>query len=178
MSCPSDAGLRPSWSGAVRITALALLMSLSGGKALAEDQAAAQEPRIFLQFGAYAHYTQDDEDEREGPPVVAAIEWLKPNRTYYGLSLFNNSFGQFSQFVYVGKEFPLRRFHEYLRARLSVGIVHGYEDEHEDDLPLNYKDFAPGLVPSLGFKKDGYAVDVVLLSNAAIMLNLGFDIEI
>lgn len=152
------------------------LLGWSAPAPAVEAEAEDQKPVVFLQVGAYAHYTKDDEDERDGPPLVSAIEWLKPNRVYYGLSLFNNSFGQFSQFAYIGKEFPLPRFHEHLRARVAAGIVHGYKDEHEDDLPLNYKGFAPGIVPSLGFKKNGRALDVIFLSNAAIMLMVGIDL--
>lgn len=170
-----------SWKTAALAAAFAAL-ALAAGSAAAESgdgaEAPPQEPVIFLQVGTYTHYTKDDDGDREGPPIAAAIEWLKPNRWYYGLSLFNNSFGQFSQFLYVGKEFPLPRFHPLLRARVSGGIVHGYKDEFEDKLPLNFGGFAPGIVPSLGFKKNGYAVDVVFLSNAGVMLMVGLDIDV
>ena len=158
MESAGGAGLSRSWPRGMLISALGLLVSLTSGIAVAEDQAPVQESRIFVQMGGYAHYTRDDKDERDGPPVVGAVEWLKPNRVYYGLSLFNNSFGQFSQFVYVGKEFPLPRLHRYLRARLSVGIVHGYDDGHEDDLPLSTGATAAAGIPcrSLDPAEDGY----------------------
>ncbi len=173
---------RPASWGAAALAAAFVALVLVPGSAGADTETGGestpQEPVIFLQVGTYAHYTKDKDGDREGPPIVAAIEWLKPNRWYYGLSLFNNSFGQFSQFAYVGKEFPLPRFHPLLRARVAGGIVHGYKDEHEGKLPLNVGAFAPGIVPSLGFKKNGYAFDVVFLSNAAIMLMMGLDIDV
>ncbi|MEM9529455.1 MAG: hypothetical protein AAGA23_00915 [Pseudomonadota bacterium] len=131
---------------------------------------------LYAQIGAYEHYS-DDEDFR-GTPVMVSFEVHNARNRFYGLSLFDNSFGQFSQFVYYGWEFPLPRLHRYARAKLALGIVHGYRGEFEDELALNFGRFAPGLVPAIGFKKDGLGVDLLVLSNAALMLSVGKDFDL
>lgn len=131
---------------------------------------------LYAQIGAYEHYS-DDEDFR-GTPVMLSFEVHNTSNRFYGLSLFDNSFGQFSQFVYYGWEFPLPRLHQYARAKLALGIVHGYRDEFEDELALSFGRFAPGLVPAIGFKKNGLGVDLLVLSNAALMISVGKDFDL
>ncbi len=131
---------------------------------------------LYAQVGAYGHYS-DDEDF-DGAPLMLTVEIRNSRNRLYGLSLFNNSFGQFSQFAYVGWEYPLPKLHRYARAKLAVGLVHGYRDEFEGELPLSFGNFAPGLVPAIGFKKDGLGVDLVVLSNAALMIAVGKDFDL
>lgn len=154
---------------------LALLAALlaQASSSLAQEQ---DSRWLYAQVGAYAHY--DDDDDFSGAPLMLAFEVRNSRNRLYGLSLFNNSFGQFSQFVYYGWEFPLPRLHRYARAKLALGIVHGYRDEFEDELALNYGRFAPGLVPAIGFKKNGLGVDLLVLSNAALMLSVGKDFDL
>ena len=152
-----------------------LALALFAPHCEAQDQES--EPHwLYAQVGAYTHYS-DDEDF-DGAPVMLTVEVRNARNRLYGLSLFNNSFGQFSQFAYVGWEYPLPRLHRYARAKLVLGLVHGYRDEFEGELPLSFGNFAPGLVPAIGFKKDGFGVDLVILSNAALMIAVGKDFDL
>jgi hypothetical protein len=130
--------------------------------------------KLQLQFGVYTHWSSSP--DHEGPPIMGSIEVIQPNDTIYGLSLINNSFGQFSQYAYIGKRYPLPGIYKHLQAKLSIGLIHGYKDPYEDKIPFNHYGIAPAFVPSIGIKKDRYAVDLVLLGGAAVMLTFSYDI--
>ena len=130
--------------------------------------------KLHLQFGAYTHWGGSD-DEYEGPPILFNAEINKQSNLIYGLSLFNNSFGQFSQYLYIGKRWELPKIHKYFQVKLTGGLLHGYKDEYEDKVPYNNNGFSPGIVPSVGFKKDRLAVDLIFLGNSAILLAIGYD---
>ena len=151
---------------------LVLLIFLLSKPAIAEESEA-ERVRYYVQIGGYIHFSS--REEHDGPPVLVAVERSKSSNYYYGLALFNNSFNQFSQFLYFGREFPWQRVHETFRFRLSFGLVHGYRDEFEDELPLNYKGFSPGLVPSIGFKRNRVGFDMALLSNAGMTFSVGYE---
>ncbi len=170
--CPIGS-LRDMMNKSMILTLLLPVLLLRVSVSAAEE---VDSRKLYAQLGAYAHYS-DDEDF-SGAPLMASFEIRNSRNRLYGLSLFNNSFGQFSQFVYYGWEFPLPRLHRYARAKLALGIVHGYRDEFEDELALNFGRFAPGLVPAIGFKKDGLGVDLVVLSNAALMIAVGKDFDL
>ncbi|MDH3317475.1 MAG: sn-glycerol-3-phosphate transporter [Gammaproteobacteria bacterium] len=133
------------------------------------------EDRINLQIGGYVHYSPSD--EHKGPPVYFGAEVQKPSRWIYGLGLFNNSFGQFSQYLYLGKQFNLTKVHEKLHIKLTGGIVYGYRGEHQDDIPVNFGNFAPLIIPSVGVHNDRWSADLVFLGTAALMLNIGYTIS-
>ena len=154
-----------------RLILILLVFLLS--KTVSAEESEPEHVRYYMQIGGYIHFSS--REDHDGPPVLVAVERSKSSNYYYGLALFNNSFNQFSQFLYVGREFPWQRVHETFRFRLSFGLVHGYRDEFEDELPLNYKGFSPGLVPSIGFKRNGVGFDMALLSNAGLMLSVGYE---
>lgn len=128
---------------------------------------------IYVQTGTYLHFSS--REDHSGPPILIAVERLRPSGNYYGLALFNNSFDQFSQFIYVGREFTWQQVHENSRFKFSLGVVHGYKEEFEDELPLNYKGFSPGLVPSIGFKHKRVGFDLSVLSNAGVLFSVGYE---
>lgn len=131
--------------------------------------------RVYIQFATYAHFS--DSDERQGPAVYYGAEVLKKSQWLYGLGLFDNSFGQFSQYLYFGRQYNLTRVHPNLHVKLTGGIVHGYKEEHRDDLPYTIGDFAPFIVPSIGVHDDHWSADLVLLGIRALMVNIGFTIS-
>lgn len=132
--------------------------------------------KLELQFASYTHYK--DADDYEGPPVYGGAEVRKPAGWFYGLGLFNNSYGQFSQYLYAGRQFDFYRISERtsLHLKLSGGVIHGYHDEHEDSLPVRIGDIGPVIIPSLGLDMDRWSFDLVFLVDEALMFNVGFDI--
>ncbi len=130
--------------------------------------------KLHGQFGAYVHYGTSD--DYEGPPILVNLEVNKPSDWIYGLSLFNNSFGQFSQYLYFGKKWRLPKIQQYMHVKLTGGVVHGYKDEFEDKVEFNHNGFAPAIIPSVGFKKNRLAFDLIFLGDAALMFAVGYDL--
>jgi hypothetical protein len=97
------------------------------------------------------------------------------DRTHFGVSVFDNSYGQFSQSIYAGLEWDWRpALGGKLFFSLSPGLIHGYREPHEDKLPLN-KALGVGLtlVPAIGWQHDalGFAVS---LNGSAIALRVSW----
>jgi hypothetical protein len=163
--------LRVAPSRPALVLAAALSMTASQA-ALAQQQAAGDQLRISYAPKAF-HFTQDDEYVDWNH--IVALEWLTPrhrfwgaDRSLVGFSLFDNSYGQFSQSVYAGLEWDWTRAGggEVFLA-LSAGLVHGYKEPHEDKLPLNSA-LGIGLtvVPAIGWQRDGLGFAASLVGSA------------
>jgi hypothetical protein len=87
-----------------------------------------------------------------------------------GLALFDNSFGQFSQYAYFGQEWDLwplgpgRVF-----ANVTAGLLHGYKDPYQDKIPLNQLGIAPAIIPTLGWRVGSIGLGVSLLGFNGLM---------
>jgi len=91
-----------------------------------------------------------------------------------GAAYFRNSFDQPSEFVYVGKLYPLPRTRETVYAKVAAGLLHGYKDEYKDQIPFNKYGVAPAIVPALGFQGRTVGGEVVVFGTAGVMLTFGF----
>ena len=129
---------------------------------------------FYLQGGTYVHFQSSD--DHTGSNVLVALEAFNNNDWLAGLALFDNSFGQFSQYLYLGKNWNFDGSFDGFHAKLTAGIIHGYTDEFEDKIPFNKNGFAPGLVPSVGYKKGRFGVDMILLGNSAMLFTVGMDL--
>ena len=92
---------------------------------------------LYLQGGTYTH-TQPNPDY-DGPNLMLGVEAIKSNDKIYGIFIFDNSFGQFSQYAYVGKKWNFSGSLENFHARLTAGVIHGYKEPWNDKLPLTTK---------------------------------------
>ncbi|PWB72939.1 MAG: hypothetical protein C3F15_10515 [Holophagae bacterium] len=152
-----------------------LLFLLSAGDALAQQVGAAQdsESHWYVQAGAYVHWLSSD--DFVGPPVLGGVEHHRSDGWSGGLSLFNNSFGQFTQYLYAGKEFRPWDSRPELRVKISAGIVHGYQDEYYDTLPIRWGgSWGLGFVPAIGFQKGRAGYDVALLGVSGLLFLVGY----
>ncbi len=93
-----------------------------------------------------------------------------------GGSLFQNSFGQPSAYLYGGKRFDgLTRF-EPLFVQLTGGLLYGYKPPYDKKVPLNYKGFSPGAVLSVGWQfTPMISTQVNFLGNSALMFQVSAD---
>ena len=116
---------------------------------------------------------------------IVALEWLTPrhaiwraDRTHFGLALFDNSYGQFSQSLYAGLEWSwTRALGGDVFASLSFGLVHGYKEPHENKLPLNSAlGVGLTLVPAIGWQRGnlGFAAG---LAGSAITLRISYTFD-
>jgi len=128
---------------------------------------------VYLQGGPYIHF--NSRDDFEGVPFVAAIEFDHPSRWFYGLSVFNNSFGEAAGYVFGGKTFPVSGGPWHFK--LSAGVVCGYNDEHEEDLPIRFGGGCGlGIIPTFGYKKNRVGFDVGLFGQSGIVFLIGADL--
>lgn len=92
-----------------------------------------------------------------------------------GGSYFNNSFGQPSSYVYLGRRHPGLLGVEPLYAQWSVGVLYGYVGKYKTKVPLNYAGFAPGAVISLGWQATREAsAQFNLLGDAGVMFQFNY----
>ncbi len=161
----------------LRILTGLLLACVCFSVAYAQEPSSEKSPvinKVYLQGGGYFHFTYD-EDHTDAPWFVG-VEIDRSDQWLYGLSLFNNSFGQFSQYIYGGYKFKFKNKFENFHAKISAGIIHGYKDEYQDKIPFNNSGFAPAIVPGLGWKKDKLGIDAYLLGNSGLLFTIGYDV--
>jgi hypothetical protein len=169
-----------SWPAAMLAVALSMTASQT---ALAQEQAAADQLRISYAPKAF-HITRNDEYVDWNH--IVALEWVTPSyrfwgaeRSLVGFSVFDNSYGQFSQSAYAGLEWDWTRFAGGdLFLALSVGLVHGYKEPYEDKLPLNSAlGVGLTLVPSIGWQRDGLGLAASLVG-AAVTLRVSYSFDL
>ena len=130
---------------------------------------------VYLQGGAYMHFNYSD--EHTDYPFFVGAEVQRSDNWIYGLGLFNNSFDQFSQYLYGGYKFKFKNRFKNFNAKLTAGIIHGYVDEYQDKIPVNSENgYGLGIVPSVGWKKDKLGFDVILLGNSGLLFTIGYDV--
>ena len=149
--------------------------------AAAEETAGNDESRltkwfdsVYLQAGYGIHW--GDGDDYKGAPVLGGLEAAHKDTHRIGISLFNNSFGQFSQYYYYGYKWRLPFIAEAAHVKLSGGLIYGYVGEYEDKLAYNYNGWAPVIIPSVGWKRDRLGFDLAILGDAGVMFTVGYDV--
>lgn len=134
------------------------------------DDAEPTRPKYELFYSPYTHHWTYSPEHR----TVHALSLNRrlENGRFCGFSLFNNSFGQPSAYVYVGKEWEgLLPSVPQLSLGVSAGIIYGYVGRYKDKVPLNVGGFAPVVIPSASWRlTDRAALQVQLLGTAAIMV--------
>ncbi|WP_456415425.1 hypothetical protein [Thiolapillus sp.] len=152
---------------------------LAGLLVLASTQVQAKEKwyeykHLYIQAGTYIHFSSSE--DHEGSNLLIGLEAVKRNNWLYGLALFDNSFGQFSQYAYLGKNWNFSGKLENFHAKLTAGVIHGYKKPWDDKIPFNSKNgWAPGLIPSIGYKKGRFGVEIMLLGNSGLLFAMGTD---
>jgi hypothetical protein len=112
-----------------------------------------------ISIATYSHFNSESEPEKwwksgnqNKKPIILSYDRFYSDSNFYGLALFNNSFGQFSQYIYKGHQYESRFNNIYYE--LSYGILHGYKDEYQDRIPINTEEgFGIGVIPSIIYSK-------------------------
>ena len=93
---------------------------------------------VLVQTSLYTRHFNSNPDHTNQQNLIS-VELYNPNRWLAGTAWFKNSFDQPTWYFYVGREFPLWRpsDHVTVRAKLTAGLVRGYKDERQDNIPLN-----------------------------------------
>ena len=116
------------------------------------------------------HYSHSPEHTQV---VMLGLERQRDDGLVVGGSLFRNSFGQPSSYLYVGQRFEHLSGIRPLFAHLTGGLLYGYKPPYDNKVPLNVGGFSPGLVGSVGWQfTPGLSGQVNVLGNSALMFQL------
>lgn len=141
---------------------------------LAEESRWYHYDHLYLQGGSYIHFRSSD--EHDGSNLFASLEAVRSDNWLYGLGLFDNSFGQFSQYLYAGKQWHLNGKMKNFHFKVTAGLIHGYKDEYKNKIPMNDFGIAPAIIPGFGYKKNRLGGDVILLGNSGLLFTVGYDL--
>ena len=133
--------------------------------------------RFYLQTSvATRHFSPSPEHDNTQQLVNA--EWrfnsfAATGQWLAGAALFDNSFGQSSQYVYGG--WLVRPFEglQPFYFKITAGALHGYKDQYKDKIPFNSSGVAPAIIPSMGYCYNRVCGELVLFGGAGVMLTLG-----
>lgn len=105
--------------------------------------------------------------------AVAETAW---NDHFVGFSYFSNSFGQPSQYLYLGKRYQPFTTWDGFFAKWTAGILHGYKAPFDKKIPINTPSgWGLGFVPSLGWSwRSGAEAQLNFLGTAGLMLQLNY----
>jgi hypothetical protein len=144
---------------ASRLAAIALGAALLAGTAPARAQWIVPGDQFRVSYGPSAwHFSGSTEHVRYNHLVSGELlskRWTfwGAERSLAGLALFDNSFGQFSQYLYVGQEWDLAKFAGGdLYVNATFGLLHGYKEPYEDKIPFNRFGIAPVVIPTFGWR--------------------------
>lgn len=141
----------------------------------------AREPwrtdRFYLQTSVATRHFSPSPDHVNNQKLVNA-EWrfnsfAASGQWLAGAALFDNSFGQSSQYVYGG--WLVRPFEglQPLYFKITAGALHGYKGVYKDKIPFNSSGVAPAILPSVGYCFNRICSELVLFGGAGMMLTLG-----
>lgn len=141
----------------------------------------AREPwrtdRFYFQTSVATRHFSPSPDHDNSQQLVNA-EWrfnsfAATGQWLAGAALFDNSFGQPSQYVYGG--WLVRPFEglQPLYFKITAGLLHGYKDPYKDKIPFNNSGVAPAILPSMGYCINRVCSELVLFGGAGVMLTLG-----
>jgi hypothetical protein len=101
------------------------------------------------------------------------IEFETASRWLYGFAQFENSYEQPSQYLYVGRSWPLFG-RDWPYFKLTGGFIHGYKGDFKDKIPLIDLGIAPAIVPAFGLQYKRAFTELQILGNSAITVTAGF----
>ncbi len=155
--------------------AFGLIVAQLGGTAMAAPDFLSDLTRdkvVSWQFSSYTHHFSPSDDHKQ--VLMLGLEREHPNAKVDGITLFTNSFGQPTVYVYPwGGVYHDIGGIKRLSFKWTAGLLYGYRDPYEDKVPLNYKGLSPALIPALVYEfKPGWSAQVNILGTAALMFQL------
>ena len=151
-------------------TTLPLVASESVESEQEESGWAIDQWRVALSF--YTYHFDPDPDHNNDQNLIG-VETHFNNAWFAGAAVFDNSYGQPSQFVFMGKSWQIMGS-EHWYFKLMGGLLHGYKEPYEDKIPLNGLGVAPAIVPALGYKYRRVFVEANLGGVAVVTMTAGF----
>jgi hypothetical protein len=123
-----------------------------------------QRGTLYATYGPYTHH------QGKGPynarPNFRALEWESAQRWMAGGAAFRNSFGQECWYAFAGKKFVLKHRSGRFFAKVTGGLMHGYQSPHRGSVPLNCKGYNPAILPSIGYQYKNVNFQLVVFGRA------------
>ena len=115
----------------------------------------------------------DPKPEHNNHQQLIGVELHDPQRWFAGAAWFKNSFDQPTWYFYGGREIPLWQLDHgvEVRAKLTAGLLRGYDGDKHDNIPLNHFGIAPAILPSLGLRWKRLETDIMVFGAAGMMVN-------
>jgi hypothetical protein len=116
------------------------------------------------------HY--DPEPEHNNDQNLLGFEARLEHDRLWGFAMFDNSFGQDSQYLYAGRKYRAFQSDRWY-YKLTGGLLHGYKEPYEDKIPLNDLGIAPAIIPAFGYQLKNVSAEFVQLGLSAGMITVG-----
>lgn len=170
--------------GFIKIVLPALLLVLTAffaGPVLAEKNPGSQWMGKFKSLNAEETYVYtslytthyDPEPDHVNDQNMLGFENGLGGVRLWGLAIFDNSFGQESQYLYLGQKWRAFESDQWY-YKLTAGLLHGYKEPYDDKIPLNDLGVAPAIVPALGYRNKSFFAEFSQLGLAAGLITVGF----
>lgn len=101
------------------------------------------------------------------------LEWNYDKNYVVGGATLSNSYNQDTQLVYWGAKFrPLDATPE-LYVKVVGGLIHGYKDQYQDNIPFNKYGTAPVVLPAVGYCYKHLCTELIVFGTAGAMWTAG-----
>ena len=120
------------------------------------------------------HY--NPKPEHNNHQKLINVEYQRQDDWSVGVAAYSNSFGQPTQYVYLGHEWTLWSSQDWrLHASISGGLLHGYKGKYKNKIPFNKYGVAPVVLPTLGWSyKQRWFVEAQFFAAAGVMATVGY----
>jgi hypothetical protein len=122
---------------------------------------------------------ENSTDEKHKYVWLVGAEKMVTDRYFAGAAFFSNSFGQPTQYVYVGAKFrPFIDTPKFF-TKISAGVIHGYKPPYDKKIPINTSSgWGLGVIPSIGWDfNDQFAAQLNVLGAAGLMLQMNATVK-
>ena len=138
-----------------------------------DGQPPAADKRWDLTLSPYTHHWGGETAEHK-PVVLGSLDRAVAGNRFCGMSLFSNSFGQPTVYVYAGQRWDPWMDYSKLFVKVTAGIFYGYVGKYKDKVPFNYNGFSPGIIPALGYAfSPTDSAQLLVLGSAGVMFAYG-----
>lgn len=137
---------------------------------------------VFVQYNPYSvHFHPSPEHVNHNHLINLEYQRMGETRLFgdtgrhlIGYAWFKNSFGQPCWYAYYGREWDLDQWIPLTYAKVSAGILHGYDDQYKNKIPFNKYGYAPGIVPSIGVRWHDISAEAIILGFNGLMFGVGY----
>jgi hypothetical protein len=101
------------------------------------------------------------------------LEWNYDKNYIVGGAAFKNSYRQDTQLVYWGAKFHPLDSAPDVYLKVVGGLLHGYKDQYQDNIPFNKYGTAPVILPAVGYCYKHLCTEVIVFGTAGAMWTAG-----